>query len=331
MKKIIFSIILISLIVIGFFILKDINRVDKEPFDIMNREEKISKGFLINDKGYVLSNDFISSNFDMTRLSLSNSYGSYKNIKIVKRYPNKDISIWKIENYSGNSEYFKFQNSRDIQTKDISVSLKDKTLCGTPVLNHAGYVVGINICRSNDINDLMLGGASSSRDSWIIYVDELMRVLDSNDIRYGLSTDEVAGGSKSSFCNNCNFSFNLNLNFTITFVIIMLLLFYRKSFKSTKIILKPTSKKYPTIHIGKNKEVTIGRAKRNNFVINHKWVSSEHLKIQYRDEKIYVKDLNSTNKTYIDGKQLTSYQYYPLEKHQKLILGSEEVVYEREN
>lgn len=329
MKKIVFFIIFLCLLIIGFFLLKDMKK--KEPFDIMNMGKKVSKGFLINDKGYVLSSDFISSSSDRTQLLLRNSYGSYQNIKIVKRYPNKDILILKIEDYLGSIDYFKFQSQINSQNKDISVSLKNKQLCGTPVLNYVGYVVGINICRNNDINDLMIG-RTTNRNLWMVSVDELMKILDSNDIEYVLSTDDIGKINRSSFCSNCNFSFNLNVNLTISFIIIMLFLLYRKSFnRSKQIILKSKNQKYPTIYIKKNKEITVGRAKRNDFVINHKWVSSEHIKIQYREDKIYVKDLKSTNKTYIDAKELISYAYYPLEKYQKLILGSEEVVYEREN
>ena len=97
---------------------------------------------------------------------------------------------------------------------------------------------------------------------------------------------------------------------------------------TTTIVLQSKNSKFPKIIIEENTKKTLGRVSSNSIKIDNSFISSKHLKIQFTKGKLYVKDLNSTNGTYIDGKKLTADKYYSLEKGQKLILGSEEVVYE---
>jgi len=98
-------------------------------------------------------------------------------------------------------------------------------------------------------------------------------------------------------------------------------------YNENKITLKSKNSKYPNISFKNNKSITIGRSSENTFRINNAFVSSKHLKIKFINVKLYVKDLNSSNGTYIDGKKLTVNKYYSLAKNQKLILGSEDVIY----
>jgi len=92
--------------------------------------------------------------------------------------------------------------------------------------------------------------------------------------------------------------------------------------------LKAKNSNLPILKIEENTKKTLGRTSDNSIVIDNTFISSEHLKIQFTKGSLYVKDLNSTNGTYIDGKKLTANKYYSLDKGQKLILGSEEVIYE---
>lgn len=50
---------------------------------------------------------------------------------------------------------------------------------------------------------------------------------------------------------------------------------------------------------------TIGRVEDNNWQLPEASVSSHHCEIVFRDGEVRVKDLNSTNGTYIDGQQIT--------------------------
>jgi pSer/pThr/pTyr-binding forkhead associated (FHA) protein len=58
-------------------------------------------------------------------------------------------------------------------------------------------------------------------------------------------------------------------------------------------------------HELKGEKVTIGRVEDNTFQIAESSVSSHHCEITQKGEELLVKDLNSTNGTFIDGDQIT--------------------------
>jgi pSer/pThr/pTyr-binding forkhead associated (FHA) protein len=49
------------------------------------------------------------------------------------------------------------------------------------------------------------------------------------------------------------------------------------------------------------KEIRIGRAPNNEFVIEDDYASSQHARLQRNDDGWLLQDLNSTNGTYVDG------------------------------
>ncbi|MGB9601940.1 MAG: FHA domain-containing protein [Verrucomicrobiia bacterium] len=55
----------------------------------------------------------------------------------------------------------------------------------------------------------------------------------------------------------------------------------------------------------KSEKTTVGRVEDNAFQIPEPSVSSHHCEIYLRGGEVYVKDLNSTNGTFIDGVQIT--------------------------
>jgi len=52
------------------------------------------------------------------------------------------------------------------------------------------------------------------------------------------------------------------------------------------------------------KEIRIGRAPNNEFVIEDDYASSQHARLQRNDEGWILQDLNSTNGTYVDGARI---------------------------
>jgi hypothetical protein len=70
-------------------------------------------------------------------------------------------------------------------------------------------------------------------------------------------------------------------------------------------------------------KTTIGRLEDNNFHIPEGSVSSHHCEVLPRGKEVLVKDLNSTNGTFINGERVTAEA--PLKPGQILRLGSVEM------
>lgn len=51
--------------------------------------------------------------------------------------------------------------------------------------------------------------------------------------------------------------------------------------------------------------ITVGRVEDNTFQIAEQSVSSHHCEVQFKEGQVRIKDLNSTNGTFIDGNQIT--------------------------
>lgn len=54
-----------------------------------------------------------------------------------------------------------------------------------------------------------------------------------------------------------------------------------------------------------DKTTTIGRKKGNGIVILDPFISGKHARISIRDSRFYIKDLNSSNGTYVNGSIIT--------------------------
>lgn len=79
-----------------------------------------------------------------------------------------------------------------------------------------------------------------------------------------------------------------------------------------------------------NQETVVGRSSKANVVIDNSFISGQHLSLRLSPNgELTVKDLGSTNGTYIDGQKLEAHVPTPLRAGQKLIIGSEDIVYER--
>lgn len=51
---------------------------------------------------------------------------------------------------------------------------------------------------------------------------------------------------------------------------------------------------------------TLGRSKKCDIYINNPYLSKEHARITYVEDKFYIEDLGSTNGTFVNGKELGS-------------------------
>ena len=94
--------------------------------------------------------------------------------------------------------------------------------------------------------------------------------------------------------------------------------------------LKSKLKQLNDIEIEFSQVLTIGRESSNDIMIDSSYVSAKHAKIYMEDDNVYIVDFDSTNGTYIDGKKLESNQAYKINEKQKVILGSEDAVFELE-
>src|SRR5437667_154152 len=75
-------------------------------------------------------------------------------------------------------------------------------------------------------------------------------------------------------------------------------------------------------HDLKTDKTTIGRVEDNTFQISEPSVSSHHCEVMVRGNEVIVKDLNSTNGTYINGEKITE---SPIKPGQILRLGQIEM------
>ena len=72
-------------------------------------------------------------------------------------------------------------------------------------------------------------------------------------------------------------------------------------------------------------QITIGRSKRNNIHIDDNLASRNHALVQKVKNTYYIKDLDSTNGTFVNNKQIPRGKYVKLHKKDVLKIGRTEI------
>ena len=72
-------------------------------------------------------------------------------------------------------------------------------------------------------------------------------------------------------------------------------------------------------------KITIGRDPANNIVLKDKMVSRFHVELQKIKDEFFVKDLNSSNGTYINDIKIPQNKYAKLQRNDKIRLGKIEL------
>lgn len=73
-------------------------------------------------------------------------------------------------------------------------------------------------------------------------------------------------------------------------------------------------------------KITIGREQDNNIVIENKLASRHHCLIQKIRDAYFLKDENSTNGTFLNGRRIPSDKYVKLNHGDKITVGSSNLI-----
>jgi len=73
-------------------------------------------------------------------------------------------------------------------------------------------------------------------------------------------------------------------------------------------------------------KITIGRSQDNNIVIDNKLASRHHAIIQKIKDAYFLKDENSTNGTFLNGRRIPSDKYVRLNGGDKITIGNSNLI-----
>lgn len=192
--------------------------------------------FFINEEGYLITNDHVVEE-NVNKFMVKNKFEEYLDVVLIKRYPKRDIAILKVNNYTKKT-FLKLQNPSNIKKgldiyalgfpggadllEGISfnaslsgglISKIDVTSAGNypenykfiqidavinhgnsggPLLSRKATVLGINTLGRNNTQGIF----------WSIHVEELIKTLDENNIKYHLSSDDIGDIDTSDMQEN---------------------------------------------------------------------------------------------------------------------------------
>jgi len=95
--------------------------------------------------------------------------------------------------------------------------------------------------------------------------------------------------------------------------------------QSYKLVIRSENKIQGEYFVRK-KRITIGRHRENDLRIDDSLISRQHAQIIQQGRTIYLRDLNSTNGTFVDGKRV---DIAPLEIGTNIKLGSYQLTFTR--
>ncbi len=73
-------------------------------------------------------------------------------------------------------------------------------------------------------------------------------------------------------------------------------------------------------------KITIGRSPENNIVIDNKLASRHHALIQKIKDAFFLKDENSTNGTFLNGRRIPPDKYVRLNPGDKITIGNSNLI-----
>lgn len=73
-------------------------------------------------------------------------------------------------------------------------------------------------------------------------------------------------------------------------------------------------------------KISIGRAPENNIIIDNKLASRHHALIQKIKDAYFLKDENSTNGTFLNGRRIPSDKYVKLNSGDKITIGNANLI-----
>lgn len=253
-----------------------------------------------------------------------------------------DSFVHVTENHGGISRIIKRKLLTDHKVKTVQIDTPiNHGNSGGPLVNQCGEVVGINESTA---------GNDSEGIYFAVHKDEAIKFMKEHSVQYEISKNEQCVYVDESINNELNSRNTKIIIFVILSLLIVLLIVYVLLKKSkptdtmisrlvnrkirekesiapreSSVLLRPLKQGQP-ITVGHH-SVTVGRSSRAQIRLSSPEVSGRHLTLEVRGGVLYVTDLGSTNGTYIDGRKLAPNTSEPLSPNQKLIIGSEDVIY----
>ena len=232
---------------------------------------------------------------------------------------------------------------------------------GGPLVNECGHVVGVNVQKGlsyNRSDAQIIAGDVVQGIFYAIDVDIAKRVLKESHIGFLETGSGCTLGGTSMSVNDRKY-------FIIAGILLLLLaiwsiIFYTQEKKkknsavdesalsrlisrkmgnhnhqetpqvnvnNTTVQLRPVAGNLPVFNITQI-ESTVGRSRSVSLHLDDAQVSGKHLTLFLNEQgSVMVKDLGSTNGTYIEGRKLKPNQAYILNRGERLVIGSEDVIY----
>ncbi len=73
-------------------------------------------------------------------------------------------------------------------------------------------------------------------------------------------------------------------------------------------------------------KITIGRSPSNNIVIENKLASRNHALIQKIRDEFFIKDMGSTNGTFLNGIRIPTDKYVRIRNGDKITIGNDNII-----